>query len=68
MMKPIFTTILLLVFIAGTVSAQSIDELNSRRIKEQEKARLYNYSSTHKKCTTLEKVEWICTVSLRLVD
>lgn len=49
MMKPIFTTVLLLVFIAGTVSAQSIDELNSRRIKEQEKARLYNYSSTHKK-------------------
>ena len=40
MMERIFITICLLVFIAGTISAQSIDELNSRRIKEQEKKRI----------------------------
>lgn len=52
-MERIFITICLLVFIAGTISAQSIDELNSRRIKEQEKKRIDSYSSMHKK-----KIDW----------
>ena len=53
MMERIFINICLLVFIAGTISAQSIDELNSRRIKEQEKKRINSYSSMHKK-----KIDW----------